>query len=157
MLVPVLSIQYYFIIIFLPAAPFLNAALCWSICVWILNKSPKRHLPRVLLTKKQKQKQKKLYKQYNAHRQDDLVYLYSIYVLYIYHISQTCPMQSPVLGHKILSCHFFCFCFCFFVNNMPLGYQGSTKDPCFTKKKDYMHRVRHVTYTIKIITHRETG
>jgi hypothetical protein len=32
MLVPVLSIQYYyFIIIFLPAASFLNAALCWSI------------------------------------------------------------------------------------------------------------------------------
>ena len=33
------------IIVFLPAASFLNAALCWSICVWILNKSPNRHLP----------------------------------------------------------------------------------------------------------------
>ena len=37
---------FYF---FLPAASFLNAALCWSICVWILNKSPKRHLPRGFL------------------------------------------------------------------------------------------------------------
>ena len=37
---------YYF---FLPAASFLNAALCWTICVWILNKSPKRHLPRGFL------------------------------------------------------------------------------------------------------------
>ena len=33
------------LLLFLPAASFLNAALCWSICVWILNKSPKRHLP----------------------------------------------------------------------------------------------------------------
>ena len=51
MLVPILSIQYYFLIFFffLPAASFLNAALCWSICVWILNKSPKRHLPRGFL------------------------------------------------------------------------------------------------------------
>ena len=47
MLVPVLSIQYYLFV--LPAASFLNAALCWSICVWILNKSPKRHLPRGFL------------------------------------------------------------------------------------------------------------
>ena len=46
MLVPVLNIQYYF---FLPAASFLNAAVCWSICVWILNTSPKRHLPRGFL------------------------------------------------------------------------------------------------------------
>jgi hypothetical protein len=45
MLVPVLSIQYYL----LTVASFLTAALCWSICVWILNKSPKRHLPRVFL------------------------------------------------------------------------------------------------------------
>jgi len=28
---------------------FLLAALCWSNCVWILNKSPKRHLPRGFL------------------------------------------------------------------------------------------------------------
>ena len=45
MLVPVLSIQYYL----LTVASFLTAALCWSICVWILNKSPKRHLPRGFL------------------------------------------------------------------------------------------------------------
>ena len=45
MLVPVLSIQYYYFIIFFTCCLFLNAALCWSICVWILNKSPKRHLP----------------------------------------------------------------------------------------------------------------
>ena len=49
MLVPVLSIQYYYFIIFFTCCFFLNAALCWSICVWILNKSPKRHLPRGFL------------------------------------------------------------------------------------------------------------
>ena len=32
---------------------------------------------------------------------------------------------------------------------MHLGGPGSTNGPCFTIK-DYMHRVRHVTYTIKI-------
>jgi hypothetical protein len=35
--------------LFLPVASFLNAALGWSICAWILNKSPKRHLPRGFL------------------------------------------------------------------------------------------------------------
>ena len=49
MLVPVLNIQYYYFIIFFTCCFFLNAALCWSICVWILNKSPKRHLPRGFL------------------------------------------------------------------------------------------------------------
>jgi len=38
---------------------------------------------------------------------------------------------------------------------MHLGRPGSTKGPYFTIK-DYMHRVRHVTYTIKIISHTET-
>jgi hypothetical protein len=35
---------------------------------------------------------------------------------------------------------------------MHLGRSGVTKGPCFTIK-DYMHRVRHVTYTITIITY----
>ena len=39
------SVLLLLLFFFLPAAYFLNAALCWSICVWILNKSPKRHLP----------------------------------------------------------------------------------------------------------------
>ena len=39
-----INLTLEFVGFFLPAASFLNAALCWSICVWILNKSPKRHL-----------------------------------------------------------------------------------------------------------------
>ena len=45
MLVPVLSIQYKF----LTAASFLTAVLYVEASVWILNKSPKRHLPRGFL------------------------------------------------------------------------------------------------------------
>jgi hypothetical protein len=44
----------------------------------------------------------------------------------------------------------------YYLLTMHLGCPGSTNDPCFTIK-DYMYRVRHVTYTIKIITHRDTG
>ena len=45
---------------------------------------------------------------------------------------------------------------------MHLGSPDPTEGPCFTIK-DYMHRARHVTYTIKIIaylyiiTHWKTG
>jgi hypothetical protein len=57
---------------------------------------------------------------------------FDLYGKYIKHRYYTGIQYRLVCEHYIVCITFFFFLF-FFFNNMHLGYQGSTKDPCFTK------------------------
>jgi hypothetical protein len=57
---------------------------------------------------------------------------------------------SLVIFDFLLNNHIYLYWSCLLT--MHPGRPGSTKGPCFTSK-EYMHMVRPVTYTIKIITY----